>query len=238
MAQPTAAPADSKRDSRNLWLRVASAFVLAPLAVVAAYLGGWLFVAFWAAAAAGILWEWVRLVEKAQNRPVWIAGGVLYAGAAVLAPALLRTDARDGFLVIVLLFAIVWGTDILGYFAGRTFGGPKLAPSISPKKTWSGALAGTAFAIAAAALIAKFSGRDPIFVGCIALALSVVSQAGDLFESWIKRRFDAKDSSGLIPGHGGLMDRLDGFVAAAGAAALIGVLRGGFDAPARGLVGW
>jgi phosphatidate cytidylyltransferase len=152
---------------------------------------------------------------------------------------LLRDDAELGFFVIILLFAIVWTTDILAYFAGRAIGGPKLAPSISPKKTWSGAIVGTAGAVIAALLIAKFSARgNPVFIGCIALVLSAVSQAGDLFESKIKRLFNAKDSSGLIPGHGGLMDRLDGFWAAATAAALIGVLRGGLDAPARGLVGW
>ncbi len=285
MAGPGAASAadNAKRDSRNLWLRIGSALVLAPLAVGAAYVGGWFFVAFWTAAAIGIVWEWTRLVDPSHHRlpfllgacaigvsavllgighgavaivvvalgglgaaaiagagqPAWMAGGVLYAGAVMLAPTLLRADAAFGFFVIILLFAVVWATDILAYFVGRAVGGPKLAPSISPKKTWSGALGGTAAAVIAAILIVKFSGRgDPVFVGAIAFVLSVVSQAGDLFESKIKRHFNAKDSSGLIPGHGGLMDRLDGFVAAASAAALIGVLREGLDTPARGLVGW
>lgn len=285
MAGPDAASAadNAKRDSRNLWLRIGSALVLAPLAIGAAYVGGWFFVAFWTVAAIGIVWEWTRLVDPSHHRlpfllgtcaiavsavllgighgavaivvvalgglgaaaiagagePAWMAGGVLYAGAVMVAPTLLRADSGFGFFVIILLFAVVWATDILGYFVGRAVGGPKLAPSISPKKTWSGALGGTAAAVIAAILIVKFSGRgDPLFVGAIAFVLSVVSQAGDLFESKIKRHFNAKDSSGLIPGHGGLMDRLDGFVAAASAAALIGVLREGLDTPARGLVGW
>ena len=285
MAEPDVADSATREPrNRNLWLRVGSALVLAPLAIGAAYAGGWPFVAFWTIAAVGILWEWMRLVDPDHHRlpfliggcaivvsagllgaghgalalvavavgalaaaavvrfrePGWIVGGVFYAGAAVIAPALLRADAQSGFFIIVLLFAVVWTTDILGYFAGRAIGGPKLAPSISPKKTWSGAVAGTSAAVVVAMLIKKFvgGGGDPLFVGCIGLVLSVVSQAGDLFESKIKRRFDAKDSSGLIPGHGGLMDRLDGFVAAATAAALIGVLRGGIEAPARGLVGW
>jgi phosphatidate cytidylyltransferase len=134
---------------------------------------------------------------------------------------------------------VVWGTDIGGYFAGRAFGGPKLAPAISPKKTWSGAIGGTVVAITAAIAVAQmFAIRNPVMVGIVALVLSAASQCGDLFESWLKRRFDAKDASGLIPGHGGVMDRLDGFIFAVTAAALIGVTRGGFDNPAAGLLVW
>jgi phosphatidate cytidylyltransferase len=173
------------------------------------------------------------------DRRLWVTIGIGYAGALLLAPIFLRTDETFGFLVIVLLFAIVWSTDILGYFAGRAFGGPKLLPAVSPKKTWSGAIAGTVGAMIVALLVAdRFGSFNRLAILAIALILSVLAQVGDLFESWVKRQFGAKDSSRLIPGHGGVMDRLDGFWAAAVAGCLIGLLRGGFDGPARGLLLW
>jgi len=173
-----------------------------------------------------------------SERRIWVACGIPYAGALGIAPIVLRSDER-GFLVIMLLFAIVWATDIAAYFAGRALGGPKLMPQVSPKKTWSGALAGIVAAILVAVAIARFAGLVGLVpIAILAVLLSVVAQAGDLFESALKRRFGAKDSSQLIPGHGGLMDRLDGFVVAALLAALVGLLRGGFDAPGRGLLVW
>jgi phosphatidate cytidylyltransferase len=169
----------------------------------------------------------------------WCAGGLIYAAALALAPVVLRRDASLGFAAILFLFAIVWLTDIAAYFIGRAVGGPKLMPRVSPNKTWSGAFGGTAAGVAGGVLVAhQFALGEMVAVGGVALVLSIVSQAGDLLESAIKRRFHAKDASQLIPGHGGLMDRLDGFVAAAAAGALIGVAHGGFDAPARGLMVW
>jgi phosphatidate cytidylyltransferase len=215
-------------------LRVVSAAILAPLALLMAYFGGLPFAIFWGVAAVSVLWEWVRLVEG----PLWIAAGIVYAALMVTAPVVLRADAALGFIAVVLLFAVVWSTDILGYFAGRAFGGPKLMPAVSPKKTWSGAIAGAAGAVAVAALLARWFGLDPVAVGVVALALSIFSQGGDLLESWIKRRFGAKDASHIIPGHGGVMDRLDGFWAAALVGAAIGLSRGGIDAAARGLLLW
>jgi phosphatidate cytidylyltransferase len=219
----------------NLALRIMSAAVLAPLAVLAAYLGGWPFALFWGVAAAAVLWEWVLLVTG----PLWIVAGVGYAGIMWLAPMLLRADAVDGFRAIMLLFTVVWATDILGYFAGRAFGGPRLLPAISPKKTWSGAIAGALGAMIVAVPVAEFLGSfDRTMIAIIALLLSVAAQLGDLLESWVKRQFGAKDASHLIPGHGGVMDRLDGFWAAALVGCLIGLLRGGFDGAARGLLVW
>ena len=219
----------------NLALRVVSAAVLAPLALLAAYAGGWLFGAFWGVAAALVLWEWIGLVEG----PLWIAAGLFYAAVMVVAPVVLRTDAEFGFAVMVLLFAVVWSTDIFGYFAGRAIGGPKLLPAVSPKKTWAGAVAGAAGAVAVTVLAARWFGLvDLGAIAAVALVLSVVSQSGDLLESWIKRRFGAKDASHLIPGHGGVMDRLDGFWAAALVGAAIGLARGGLGAAARGLLLW
>ena len=268
------------RDARNLMLRVISAAVLAPLAVAAAYVGGWPFALFWTAAAVAVLWEWIMLVAgpghrlmfsscasavavaalvdwrgrpvvsfllialgalaatifAPQGRRLWIVGGIFYAGVMALAPLLLRNGGPHGFLAIVLLFAVVWTTDVLAYFAGRAIGGPRLCPPISPKKTWSGAIVGALGAMLVSAIGARLLGYDAVGIGLIALLLSAVAQLGDLLESWVKRQFDAKDASQLIPGHGGVMDRLDGFWAAALVGCLIGLARGGFEDVARGLL--
>jgi phosphatidate cytidylyltransferase len=177
-------------------------------------------------------------VARAERR-IWVAGGIPYAGALGVAPVVLRSDGPDGFLAMMFLFAIVWSTDIVAYFVGRALGGPKLMPRVSPKKTWSGAIGGTVAAIVVAVAVAKAAALTGLFaIAMLAVVLSVFAQGGDLFESFLKRRFDAKDSSHLIPGHGGLMDRLDGFVTASVVAALIGLARGGFEAPGRGLLVW
>lgn len=173
------------------------------------------------------------------ERRMWVAGGIPYAGALAVAPIVLRSDNENGFLAVIFLFAIVWTTDIAAYFVGRTVGGPKLMPQVSPKKTWAGALAGVVAAVVVALAIVKVAAQTDLFsIAMLAVALSVFAQGGDLFESFLKRRFGAKDSSHLIPGHGGLMDRLDGFVTASVVAALIGLARGGFEVPGRGLLLW
>jgi phosphatidate cytidylyltransferase len=173
------------------------------------------------------------------GRPVWTGAGVAYASALLIGVTALRKDLDYGLLAIYVLFAIVWGTDILGYFVGRAVGGPKLAPAISPNKTWSGAVAGSAFVMVLGAWSASAAGiGNPWAIAIVALLLSIAGQSGDLFESSIERRFHVKDASALIPGHGGVMDRLDGFWAATVAAAVLGALRGGLDAPARGLLLW
>jgi phosphatidate cytidylyltransferase len=173
------------------------------------------------------------------ERRIWVASGVPYAGALALAPIVLRSDNEDGFLAVVVLFVIVWTTDVGAYFVGRAVGGPKLMPQVSPNKTWAGALGGMGAAVIVAVAVAKAVALTNLFaIAMLAVVLSVCAQGGDLFESVLKRRFGAKDSSRLIPGHGGLMDRLDGFVTASVAAVLIGLVRGGFDAPGRGLLVW
>lgn len=277
--------------ANNLVLRIASAAVLGPLVLVLAYIGGWLFFLLCAAAAAGILWEWTKLVADgadarilipgfaalsfalvltgidepgaaagmifigaalaagmmaawprrfpARNPLVWGACGIVYAGIAFLGPALLRRDAAWGFAGVAFVAVTVWATDIFAYAVGRTCGGPLLWPRISPNKTWSGAVGGAVGGVAAGTSVAYASGVDKLVaVGVVALLLSVLTQAGDLFESAVKRRFGAKDAGSLIPGHGGLMDRLDGFLVAALVALLIGLLRQGPDAPAQGLLVW
>ena len=174
----------------------------------------------------------------APERRNWTAAGFLYAAAAQIASVLLRLDPVKGFAALMFVLLIVWVTDSGGYFAGRGIGGPKLWPRVSPKKTWAGAIGGLAASLAVAAGFVMFDlGRmGPLLL--ISGALSAVSQLGDLFESAVKRRFGVKDSSHIIPGHGGLMDRLDGFVAAVVVAAIFGFLRGGADGVGRGLMVW
>jgi phosphatidate cytidylyltransferase len=177
-------------------------------------------------------------IISARNA-VWTAAGVAYASLLVIAPVMIRGEDRIGFFAIIFVFAVVWGTDIVAYFTGRAIGGPKLAPSISPNKTWSGATGGMIAAILAGSAVAAPSNlRAMVAIALIAAALSVVSQAGDLFESHMKRVFNAKDSGAIIPGHGGVMDRLDGFATAVVAALVIGAARAGWNAPAQGLIGW
>jgi phosphatidate cytidylyltransferase len=174
-----------------------------------------------------------------RARRAWCAAGLFYAAALLVAPVMLRNDPVYGFAAIVFVFAVVWFSDIVAYFAGRAIGGPKLMPRVSPKKTWSGAIGGTAGGVIGGVLVVRYSGIASLgAAAAIACALSLMSQAGDLLESAIKRRFNTKDASQLIPGHGGLMDRLDGFVTAALAAVLIGIAHGGVNAPARGLMVW
>ena len=168
----------------------------------------------------------------------WTASGYLYAAAALLASVLVRADAEWGFAALMLVLLVVWAADIGGYFAGRTLGGPKLWPWVSPKKTWSGAIGGFVLGLCVASGFAVLGYGNWLPLLALAALLSVVSQLGDLFESAVKRRFGVKDSSQIIPGHGGLMDRLDGYVAAVVAAALFGVARGGIEGAGRGLMMW
>ena len=172
------------------------------------------------------------------HRRGWAALGGCYAFAALIASVAVRLDQVWGFTALMLVLLIVWVTDIGGYFAGRGLGGPKLWPRVSPKKTWAGAIGGFAASLFVAAGFAAFGLGKAGPLVLLGAVLSVASQLGDLFESAVKRRFGVKDSSHIIPGHGGLLDRLDGFVAAVVLAAIFGFLRGGADGVGRGLVVW
>jgi len=238
-------PATSASGPSNLALRIASSAVMAPVTIFIAWLGGWPFVLFWTLVACVVLWEWTMLVRGANPAPTqtrfaaWMLAGLVYAGILLLGPVALRRDAEFGFAAILFLFAVVWTTDIAAYFTGRALGGPKLWPAVSPKKTWSGAIGGMLGAVVAGLAVVKLMGLGvaPMLV-LVAAALSAISQAGDLVESSIKRHFGAKDASHLIPGHGGLMDRLDGFLTAVTAAVMVGLIRGGLDGAAQGLLVW
>lgn len=155
-----------------------------------------------------------------RGRPVWSAAGVAYIAVPCVAAVWLRSDPTYGLATMLWLLAVVWATDIGAFFIGRRIGGPRLAPRISPTKTWSGFIGGVFCAAAVGAVAAIVSGRAaPWTLAVLSAGLAVLAQMGDLVESMVKRRFGAKDSGQLIPGHGGLLDRLDGMLAATPAAA-------------------
>jgi phosphatidate cytidylyltransferase len=159
--------------------------------------------------------------------PFWFPAGVPYALLPVLGLTALRGESASGLWAITFLFAVVWATDIFAYFGGRAIGGPKLAPAVSPNKTWSGALSGAASGTLAGLLAGFWAGsEDLMFLAVLALVLSIASQCGDLFESFVKRRFGVKDSGTILPGHGGVMDRVDGLIGATVALYLICVISG------------
>jgi phosphatidate cytidylyltransferase len=180
----------------------------------------------------------VAVAFRATEPRIWAVAGFLYAAAAQVAALLVRLDQAKGLSALILVLLVVWATDIGGYFAGRAIGGPKLWPRVSPKKTWAGAIGGFAASLGVAAGFAAFDLGKILPMLLLGAVLSIASQLGDLFESAVKRRFGVKDSSRIIPGHGGLMDRLDGFVAAILLAAIFGFLRGGADGVGRGLMVW
>lgn len=162
----------------------------------------------------------------------WTGLGLLYTAAPSAAILLLR-GGEGGLTAILFLFVIVWSSDIGAYFGGRRIGGPLLWPRVSPKKTWSGAVTGLVASVAAGMLVAAAAAAGPLLIAAlVAAALSIAGQGGDLLESALKRRFAVKDSGGLIPGHGGLLDRLDALYAAAVAAALLAWAGAGGPLPA------
>jgi len=156
---------------------------------------------------------------------LWTGLGIVYVAAPCAGFIILRQAEPFGWAAILFILFVVWATDIAAYFAGRSFGGPKLWPQVSPKKTWSGAIAGLAAAIAAGGLTVRLTGAGDLVTGfLLAVPLSIAAQAGDLFESSVKRRFGVKDASQVIPGHGGVLDRIDGLLGAAALAWLIAAL--------------
>ena len=225
----------------DLGVRTASAVVMIAVAGGALWLGGYWWTAFVAAVALGVLWEWVKLAlafaTRMPARLLWLVCGLLYVGLAASALLFLRR-LPFGIAPLLLLVGAVIATDVGAYFAGRTIGGPKIAPSISPSKTWAG-LFGAILAVG-------------VFLACFGLLwhkvfessyeqdtyyltvnwpawlilpsiIAVVAQCGDFFESWMKRRAGVKDSGNLIPGHGGLFDRVDGLLAVSFVVGLFGL---------------
>lgn len=186
----------------------------------------------WLVLLAGFMltWAWSERMRD-RTRPgqpaLRLALGALYIGVAFLCLIELRHDNEAGRANVLLLLLVVWASDIGAYAAGRAFGGPLLWPQVSPAKTWSGAAGGLFLAMTVAALVApQLASGSAIRAAAVAAVLAVATQAGDLLESALKRHFKVKDTSSLIPGHGGLLDRLDGLLAAAPAAMGLGLLLG------------
>lgn len=171
--------------------------------------------------------------------PKWRYLGVVYVSVPPIALVILREDPVHGIAAIVLVMLMVWAADTIAYFAGRLIGGPKLAPRISPKKTWAGLFGAMAGSALAAFAVAKALGlQSALILVMIAAALAIIEQAGDLFKSAMKRQYGVKDSGRLIPGHGGVIDRVDGLVAVATAAAIIGAARAGVERAGTGILVW
>lgn len=156
--------------------------------------------------------------RRADRSPMWLAFGAFYIGLPALSLVLIRQSDRD---MLFWLFMLVWATDIGAYAAGRSIGGPKLMPKVSPNKTWAGLIGGVASAAAVGVGVSLWLGYHPWGLALLSGLLAVVAQAGDLGESWVKRRFGVKDSSNVIPGHGGVLDRVDGFLTTAPVVALL-----------------
>ncbi len=219
----------------DLGLRAASAAVLAPLAVAGIWLGGLTFALLVVALALGLAVEWCLLWRgRRRGDSLLFPAGLGYVALAATALLWLRADPSAGWPNVLFLLLIIWAGDIGAYLVGRLLRGPRLAPRISPGKTWSGALGGLLAAVAAGVIAAHLlDGANPLWrAAAVAACLGIVAQAGDLLESLVKRRLAVKDSSHIIPGHGGLFDRLDGVLSAAPAAALLALTLG------RGVVLW
>jgi phosphatidate cytidylyltransferase len=207
----------------DLLLRTVTGLILVAVALVAAVLGGDAFAIFVAAIATAMFYEWTRIVRGWGG--AWYAGGFVYALIPALALLWIRERDQHGLVLLMWVFLVTWSTDIGAYFAGRRFGRRKLAPEISPGKTIEGLYGG----IAAATLIGgAWALRTGLGIALLPLApvLAVAAQSGDLFESAMKRRAGVKDSGSWLPGHGGVLDRLDGLVPVAvltAAAQLLGL---------------
>jgi phosphatidate cytidylyltransferase len=165
--------------------------------------------------------------RRLGERSIWTVMGIIFIALPCLAFSELRMLTPYGLETVVWLLCIVWATDSAAYLAGSAFGGPKLAPMISPNKTWVGAVSGLAAGIIAGILLTQLSGfvaREPYVLACA--GVSFLTQCGDLAESFLKRTFGVKDASDLIPGHGGALDRLDGMIFATSGVAILAAIIG------------
>ncbi len=193
----------------DLLVRSLAAIVLIAAAIAAVFHGGYYFAILVAAGATAVFYEWTRIARGWGAG--WYIGGFVYALAAALSLLWIRERADNGIALVMWAFLIVWATDVFAYFAGKAIGGPKIAPAISPRKTWAGFYGGVSGATVLGTLWVYFSGLSGIFL-LLAPLFSVSAQGGDLFESWMKRRAGVKDSGTMLPGHGGVFDRLDGLL--------------------------
>ena len=285
MTRAGSVPEDREGDAHRkpeIPIRIASAVVLAALALGATIYQPWTFLILIMVGGGIVAWEWGRLtrgngfdgtalisavsasavailisVARADlalfvlvasataigvtayqsGLGFWSLGGLAYAALPAAALMWLRGDPSLGAAAVLYLFAVAWTTDTASYVAGRLIGGPKLAPRISPKKTWSGFIVGALTpALVGIAFASVLKETSALKLSLVSIALALACQMGDLVESAVKRRFGAKDMSQMIPGHGGLLDRIDGLLFAAILAALIALRDPG--SPGRGLLIW
>ena len=211
--------------------------VLAGLSSVLLPAAGWTLAAIGVIVVATLLSAWQQSGQSGRTNMWWRASGVPYIALPAMALVLLRADLEWGWNALLWLSLVVWATDIGAYFAGRIMGGPKLVPQLSPKKTWAGLIGGMAAAAAVSAAICFYLGLPPLVPLLVAPVLAIVAQTGDIYESALKRHFNLKDASNLIPGHGGILDRVDGLIAAAVVAAAVGFLHNP-ESVAKGLLLW
>jgi phosphatidate cytidylyltransferase len=223
---PSSAEASRPGRFRDLTVRALSAAVMAPLALAAVWYDFPWFDLLVASATLLMVFEWRQMVGG-LSRPGWLLTGLAYIALAVVAAFWLRHDAQYGRLTFLWLLATVWATDIFAFFVGRRIGGRKLAPAISPGKTWSGLGGGVLAAMLASSAFAAWSSADGLTLAAWGALIALVAQAGDLAESAMKRRFGLKDSGHLIPGHGGILDRVDGLLAGVLFLAAMRLLGGG-----------
>lgn len=208
--------------NRDFTARIISGLILAPLTIIAIFYGGLLFQIFIALAFGLSFKEWLRMARKGDHVLRDVIIGVLYIALCFAAFMKLRLDMEQGLFLTLVLLAGVWASDIAAYFSGKFIGGPKLLPKVSPNKTWAGFIGGTlgsACALMAmdyfAPAFSRASGLEflpfaPLWTAFFIGALfTVFGQAGDLMVSWYKRKVGVKDTGTLIPGHGGILDRID-----------------------------
>ena len=219
-------------------LKPLSPFGIVLIAVV--FLGGLAFPLWGATASLGVfvVGALIGLAAGGESR-FWRAGGVMYFGVVIIAVLAMRGTDSLGIWAGVFLGTVIWLTDTGAFFTGRQIGGEKLAPGISPAKTWSGALGGLALGALSGTAVWHFVTPSAWWIGLLlAIAMSILGQVGDLSESALKRRFRVKDSGDIIPGHGGLMDRLDSVTFGALFLYIVGTLHAGSSAVAAGFLNW
>jgi len=218
--------------SPELKKRIISAGILAPLVLCIIYTGGALYNTMIVAVAVIMSFEWQGIINSGnreldeKSRHKWLKCGIAYVTIFASSLIYLRS-IEGGFGVVLLMLFMVWATDIAAFFTGRLVGGQKIYTKISPNKTWSGLLGGmiaAGFVGGVSSFFVPIGFVNMIFIG---MSLAIISQVGDFFESWVKRQFGVKDSGELIPGHGGLMDRLDGFTTVAPVFVIFMLLHGG-----------
>lgn len=259
--------APTPKKNADLPVRFASAVVMLAVAGTALWLGGWVWLLLVSAVAIGVLWEWTRLARifssDSASTALWVVAGVAYVLLSGFTLLELRAEFEGAGRVLLVVGAVV-GTDVGAYFAGRAIGGPKIAPKISPSKTWAGLAGGMVGASITIGLIATWWDAglcefvypppelDPqgkvftfdgpcsgimrfypptnfvVWAGIFGSIIAIVAQSGDFFESWMKRRAGVKDSSNLIPGHGGVFDRVDGLLAVCFVLGIFGLISGNF----------